>query len=162
MMPVLIVDDSREDLTLAMRVFMQCGIRNPVRLMESARECLEYFEGVGDKAAGTLPCIVFLDLMMKPLSGIDVLRRLRDNPAAKGSIFIMLSGASDYTMVRDGYQLGAVTFVVKPLTCDEILRTFKNLRGVTFEPQSDGYVIVPSAAEEPVRPLQRPVAAPYL
>jgi CheY-like chemotaxis protein len=161
MMPVLIVDDSREDLTLAMRVFMQCGIRNPIRLMKSGQECLDYFEGVGDKPAGMLPCIVFLDLMMKPLSGIDVLRRFRDNPAA-GSIFIMLSGASDYTMVRDGYQLGAVTFVVKPLTCEEIMRTFKNLRGVTFEPQSDGYVIVPSTAEGSVRPLQRPVAAPYL
>ena len=64
----------------------------------------------------------------------------------------MLSGASDYTMVRDGYQLGAVTFVVKPLTCEEVLRTFKNLRGVTFQPDGDGYVIVPSAAAERMRP----------
>ena len=51
MMPVLIVDDSREDLTLAMRVFMQCGIRNPLRLLKSGQECLDYFEAVGDKAA---------------------------------------------------------------------------------------------------------------
>jgi CheY-like chemotaxis protein len=160
MMPVLFVDDSREDLALATRVFMQCGILNPLQPMHSGRECLDYFNLRGEKAAGTLPCIVFLDLVMKPVSGIEVLRQLRDKPAAKGSILVMLSGVSDYCMVRDGYQLGAATFVVKPLTSEEILRTFRNLRGVTLRPQSDGYVVVPNAAEERVRPLEQSSVAP--
>ena len=137
MMPIVIVDDSREDLTLALRVFLNCKILNPIRPLHSGKQCIDYFE----EGAERLPCVVFLDLMMNPVSGIEVLRKLKDHHAAQGSIFVMLSGASDYAMVREGYLLGAATFVVKPLTCEEIMRTFRNLRGVTFKSQEDGHVV---------------------
>ena len=155
MMPILMVDDSREDLALATRLFFQCKILNPLRIMHSGQECLDYFGLESDRAAGTLPCIVLVDLVMKPISGIDVLRKLRDHPAAQGSTLIMLSGASDYTMVREGYQLGAATFVTKPLTCDELLRTFKNLRGVSLKSHSDGRLVVPTTADERTRARER-------
>jgi CheY-like chemotaxis protein len=141
MMPVLVVDDSREDLALALRVFLNCKILNPIRPLHSGQQCIDYFERVGEGAAETLPCVVFLDLMMNPVSGIEVLRRLKNHQAAQGSVFVMLSGASDYAMVREGYLLGAATFVVKPLTCEEVLRTFRNLRGITFESRADGHVV---------------------
>ncbi len=145
MSPILLVDDSREDMSLATRVFSQCRILNPLRMMHSGKECIGYFKSGDTRATDSEPCIVFLDLMMSPISGIEVLRQLRDTPAAREAIFIMLSGASDYSMVRDGYQLGAATFFVKPLTCEEVMRTFKALRGVTVRPHSDGYEVVCAA-----------------
>ena len=155
MLPILIVDDSREDLDLATRVFSQCGARNPVRLMNSGQECIDFFTRGGEKPDWPLPCIVFLDLIMSPVSGVEVLRKLHDKPSARDSIFVMLSGASDYSMVRDGYQLGAATFVVKPLTCEEVLRTFKNLRGVALKPQSHGYEVVCTTRTDEARLHER-------
>jgi CheY-like chemotaxis protein len=156
MLPILIVDDSREDSALARRVLLQCGVQNPVRIMHSGQECIDFFIRGGDEPEWPLPCVVFLDLMMNPVSGVEVLRRLRDKASAHGSIFVMLSGASDYSLVRDGYQLGAATFVVKPLTCEEVLRTFKNLRGVALKPQSDGYEVVCTARDNEAGMHERP------
>ena len=102
MMPVLVVDDSREDLALATRVFFQCHILNPIRPLHSGQQCIDYFDRL-ERGAETLPCVVFLDLVMNPVSGIEVLRKLKDHHAAQGSVFVMLSGASDYGMVREGY-----------------------------------------------------------
>jgi len=145
MSPILFVDDSRDDTSLAKRVFSQCGILNPIHLMHSGKECVEYFKSVDTRVIDELPCVVFVDLVMSPMNGVEVLRQLRDIPATRGAIFIMLSGASDYTLVREGYQLGAATFVVKPLMCEEVLSTFKALRSVTIRRQADGYEVVCAA-----------------
>jgi CheY-like chemotaxis protein len=155
MMPVLIVDDSREDLALATRVLLQCKLLNPIRTMHSGQQCLDYFAEAHDNAPDRLPCVVFLDLMMSPVSGLQVLQKLQDTPAAKGSVLVMLSGACDYTTVRQGYQLGAATFLVKPLTADEVLRTLRCLRGVSVKAQPRGNLIVAAAGED------RPLAAEH-
>ncbi len=109
MIPILIVDDSREDIALVTRVFAQCKIQNTLIPLSSGQECVAYFERPEARARGALPCVVFLDLAMSPKSGIEVLKHLSTSRLADtaDSVFIMLSGISDYNVVREGYQLGA-------------------------------------------------------
>jgi len=147
MMPILIVDDSREDSALASRVILQCRILNPVRLLSSGNSCIDYFT-TASSGEGTLPCFVLLDLSMAPTSGVEVLRQVQHLPQAKGSVFVMLSGVTDYNVIREGYQLGATTFFTKPLRGDEVLRSLKTLRGITVRSVSGSHVLLANASEE--------------
>src|SRR5688572_26719296 len=116
MVPILIVDDAQEDLVFAQRVLTGNRILNPLHSMSGGKACLDYFAS----KASNLPAVVLLDLVMKPLSGIDVLRQVQTMPAAEGSIFIMLSGLADIKMIAEGYRLGARTFLIKPLVASEL------------------------------------------
>ena len=123
MLPVLVVDDSRSDLQIAQRELLRANILNPVYLLPSGEDCLSYFNGQGDFPEPRLPCVVFVDLVMAPVSGLDVLRTVRTMAAAEKSVMLMLSGVAEYKNIAEGYALGATTFIVKPLSAAEIIRT---------------------------------------
>ena len=159
MMPIIIVDDASEDATLASRVLNQCKILNPVRIFKSGQECIDYFEKIGSRSAGTLPCLLLLDLAMSPMGGVDVLRHLRNSENAKDSVLVMLSGVTDYKIIHEGYQLGATTFLFKPLRAEDVLRMIKAMRGLTVTTVGAGYILSPRGPGEasglmPNEPIQ--------
>lgn len=139
MVPLLIVDDAHEDLVFAQRVLQSNRIQNPIHLLSSGKACLDYF--MGKIGVPELPCIVFLDLVMKPLSGLDVLRRVRKIPAADGSVFIMVSGLTDVKKIAEGYQLGASTFLIKPLVASEMKQMLPAINGIALQKTSAGYFL---------------------
>src|ERR1051325_6740663 len=124
MFPVLIVDDSREDLMLADRVLRQCKILNPIHLLSSGEACIDFLRRnfvADDESKAPQPCLIFLDLGMHPMSGIETLRAINEMPVASKSCVVMLSGITDIKMIREGYQLGARTFLVKPLKAEDVM-----------------------------------------
>jgi two-component system response regulator len=140
--PILLVDDVPEDLVLAQRALRRCKILNPIHVFPSGQECLDFFSSLSEKDA--LPSILFLDLVMSPLSGLDVLRALRSHKAGRDALVVMLSGMGDLKAVHEGYQLGAQTFLVKPLNSEDILQLVASLpRRLRCEKASNGYIIHP-------------------
>ena len=140
MVPILIVDDSREDALLAQRVLSQCKLLNPAVILPSGDACLDYFEGIAPFAIRKLPCLVLLDMIMAPLSGIDVLRKL--GPEKEGSLFVMLSGLSDLKSIHQGYQLGARTFLIKPLRAEDVMQMLDAIPAIRVEQRAGGYELL--------------------
>jgi CheY-like chemotaxis protein len=144
MLPILIVDDSNEDLLLAERALRSCKLLNPTHRLTSGAECISYFEGRwtakdGEKAQ---PCLLLLDLVMAPISGLEVLRKIRDTSFFDESVVVMLSGISDIKMVTEGYQLGARTFLVKPLNPQDILEFVGSVKDkIQIEQVEQGYIL---------------------
>ena len=137
MVPILIVDDSREDALLAERVLSQCKILNPAILLDSGDACLDYFEGAGPFAGRKLPCIVRLDMIMGPMSGLDVLQKVRLEK--NGSLVVMLSGLTDLKSIHQGYQLGARTFLIKPLRAEDVMQMINSIPAISIQTRADGY-----------------------
>jgi two-component system, response regulator len=128
MFPILVVDDSREDLELAKRVFRDCQVLNPLHLLSSGQECLSFltrrYEG---KTGSTLEgCLIFMDLGMPNMSGVQTIEEIRKTPFGAKQWIVMLSGMGDTKFVREGYQAGAKTFVGKPLQVSELKEFFEN------------------------------------
>ena len=122
--------------------------------MSSGKECLTYFERLGQGGLDEEPCLLLIDLVMTPISGIRVLEDLhaRNSPLKCG--VVMMSGLTDIKAIQQGYQLGAHTFLVKPLKCEDILQAVNALKPLRVESKSEGYVIATgSAAESGVRPV---------
>jgi len=150
MLEIVIVDDSAEDLGFAERVFKQCKILNPITLLHSGEQCISWFEEKFQTGRGK-QYLVILDLVMAPTTGIAVLRHLRTKKLAEESVFIMLSGITDIKSINAGYQLGAKTFLVKPIKPEDILDLLTNLKNqIIVEEQPEGYLLrwsSPASAE---------------
>lgn len=151
MLPLVIVDDSHEDALLAQRALAQCKVRNPIVLLNSGNACLDYFQGIPPYDERAVPCLLLLDMMMAPVSGLDVLQKLRSVPAAQGSVLVMISGLAEWRVINEGYRLGADTFLVKPLVVEDILQMLNSIPSLSVANLSDGYEISIVGKSAPVR-----------
>jgi two-component system response regulator len=142
MVEILVVDDSAEDRALAQRVLKQCKILNPTQMLRSGEECIRKLEtGIapGSDWSG-LRFLVLLDLSMSPHNGHWVLREAAKRNLKNKAIFVMLSGIAGIRDVHEGYQLGAKTFLIKPLKAEDILELINALRGkLRLEELAAGY-----------------------
>jgi response regulator RpfG family c-di-GMP phosphodiesterase len=142
MLDIVLVDDVREDLGLLERVLRQCKILNSIHQLHSGEQCVSFFDAAGSTGGNSPRCLVFLDLIMSPISGISVLSRLKALGLARGSVFVMLSGITDIKAINEGYQLGAHTFMIKPVTTEDVMQTLHALKPkIHVEPQSEGYLL---------------------
>lgn len=142
MLPILIVDDSREDALLAQRVLAHCKIQNPLTIVSNGAACLDFFLGNPPFQDRSLPCLVLLDMVMAPMTGVQVLTELAKFTEARESVIVMLSGLPEWPAIHAGYQLGAQTFLVKPLVADDVLQMLSGIRALAVHEVPNGYEII--------------------
>ena len=130
------MDDSKADAGLAEHILRQCKILNPVSFFGSGKALIKQIDAMSERSLnGELePSLIFLDLTMPEMTGLDVLTSLGSHPYAKHCISIMLSGLKDIKAINKGYQLGAKTFLLKPLTKCDIVELLNSLNDhITIE-----------------------------
>lgn len=110
---VLIADDSPETALMLTRILGDAGY-SVVGHAEDGEACLKL---VGE----TKPGLVLLDIMMPKLHGIDVLRRLKDDPATAGVGVVMCSARSFPADVQRATELGAFGFLTKPFRRQQVV-----------------------------------------
>ncbi|MEO5961289.1 MAG: response regulator [Opitutaceae bacterium] len=121
---ILLVEDNEDDAFFMRRALRDAGIENPVVHLEDGREAIDYLSGNGkyaDRAAFPLPAIVFLDLKLPIKTGLQVLEWLRREPSLMKLIVIVLTSSNEPVDLKRAYQLGANSYVVKPLTGAQLL-----------------------------------------
>ncbi|MDF7814928.1 response regulator [Hymenobacter sp. YC55] len=115
--PILVVEDSAEDFMAISRAFRKHALRNPVLRCEDGDQALEYLQGYG-KAVGwplTLPAIVLLDLNLPGTDGRTVLGKLKQDAQLHSIPVIIFSTSSNERDIEDCYELGANTYLTKPI-----------------------------------------------
>jgi len=138
MLELMIVDDVHEDLAFLERILRQCKILNPIHRFSAGSETLGFFRDQKPDAR----CLVFLDLIMSPVSGISVLKTLKAEGIGQNSVFIMLSGITDIKAVNEGYKLGAHTFLIKPIKPEDIMDLISSLRNrISVQETPEGYLL---------------------
>lgn len=111
------MEDSAEDFTALGRAFRKHALQNPVLRCEDGDQALAYLQGYG-KAVGwpaTLPAIVLLDLNMPGTDGRAVLNILKKDPLLHAIPVIVFSTSSSARDIEDCYQLGANSYLTKPI-----------------------------------------------
>lgn len=120
---VLMADDSEADIFFLLRAFSASKVRNPIFVVRSGAEAMQYLAGEGkfaNRDRFPLPKIVFLDLKMPSPDGLDVLR-WKETQARLGRIlWIALSNFDSTKTINEAYAAGATTFLSKPLDGDDI------------------------------------------
>ena len=134
------------------------NILNPIVRLSTGDACIEYFQNSGtNNESASQPCLLLLDLAMKPTSGLDVLRAIHGTSIARQSLIVMLSGITDLKMLREGYLHGARTFLLKPLSGEAFVDFLASARDkIQMDHLEGGYALhwVQSPAPVP-NPLKR-------
>lgn len=123
---ILLVDDAQHDLDAQRRTLQGCKLLNEVMSFKAGADALDYLRTA--KGGEGKRFLIFLDLVMKPDDGISVLRSMQEEKLVEDSIVVMLSGLSDVRLLHQGYQLGAHTFLVKPLKVQDVMELLNSLR----------------------------------
>lgn len=121
---ILLVEDNADDAELAIRALRKRGIAGPVRLAKDGAEALEFLFGLGPNGADVdvrKPRVVFLDLKLPKVSGLDVLRRLRQDETMKAIPVVVLTSSQEEADVREAYLSGANSYVVKPVEFESFM-----------------------------------------
>src|SRR5262245_56112754 len=106
---ILLVEDDMNDVAVAMRAFERHALQQQVKVLRDGAELLEYLEGNGHPS----PKLILLDLKMPRLDGRAALRELRKRTQTRHVPVVIISSSDQQRDVRDCYELGANSFVVK-------------------------------------------------
>jgi CheY-like chemotaxis protein len=115
---VLLVEDREEDVVVMLRSFERAQIINPVQVVRDGDEAIAYLKGEGqyaNRAEHPLPELVLLDLKMPRVDGFEVLQWIREQPQLRGLRVVVLTSSEHVRDVSRAYQLGANSFLVKPM-----------------------------------------------
>jgi len=121
---ILLVEDNDDDVFLMKHALASSGVTNPVFVVESGQEAIDYLAGAGpyqDRARYPLPAIVFLDLKLPLMSGHEVLAWIRSQRQLESLLVVVLTSSNEPSDVRRSYSLGANSYLMKPLTARQLL-----------------------------------------
>lgn len=114
---LLLVEDSRADAQMVMRVLLRRNIADSIEWMRDGREALDYLfrEGKHAQRAPGNPRLVVLDINMPGLNGLQVLDRIRTHPVTRTLPVVLFTTSELPVDLRMGYDRGANSYLVKPV-----------------------------------------------
>jgi CheY-like chemotaxis protein len=129
---ILVVEDREDDILIIRKAFKEARLLNPLQVVRNGEEAIDYLRGTGkywNREEYPLPDLVLLDLKMPRVDGFEVLRWVREQPTLKAMRIIVLTSSDRINDVTLAYQLGANSFLVKPLSFADFVQTSKVLKG---------------------------------
>lgn len=126
--PILIVEDNPMDLDFMLQAFEENLVANPVRICRDGEEALQYIEAHATPADPDLPLLVLLDLRLPKVDGIEVLRQARQHPVWKLVPIVIITTSSENTDISRAYELGANSFIVKPVDFNSFAEVVKKIK----------------------------------
>jgi two-component system response regulator len=127
---ILLVEDNPDDVTLAQRALRKNNIANDVKVLEDGAKALEYVFGTGEfegRSVSDTPCLVLLDLKLPKVDGLEVLRAIRADERTKLIPVVILTSSSEERDLVEGYNLGANSYIRKPVDFDQFVKSVQQL-----------------------------------
>lgn len=127
---LLLVEDDPNDVMLFRRAKDKSNLANPLQVVEDGEAAIAYLSGQGtyaDRNRYPLPALVLLDLKLPRKSGLEVLAWLRQQPGLRRLPVVVLTSSRESLDVGRAYDLGANSYLVKPVAFDSLLEMVKAL-----------------------------------
>jgi two-component system response regulator len=127
---ILLVEDNKDDEELTLRALARNNIGNHVVVVRDGQEALDWLEGVGSHAGRSpadVPALILLDLKLPKVDGLEVLQRLRANPATELVPVVILTSSREDRDRIEGYRGGANSYVQKPVDFTQFVDAVRQL-----------------------------------
>ena len=127
---ILLVEDNPDDAELTLLAFEESRLCNEVVVARDGEEALDYLFRTGQHASRDddyLPAIILLDLKLPKVSGLDVLKRIREDERTNCLPVIILTSSKEDEDIMSSYRLGANAYVRKPVDYNQFVEAAKTL-----------------------------------
>jgi len=117
--PILIVEDRATDIDLTKRAFAKRHLLNPIQVARDGEEALAYMDRW--RAGEPLPVFILLDLRLPKISGLEVLRELKNHSTYSRIPVIVLTTSTEDRDVEEAYKLGCNSYILKPVEFNKFI-----------------------------------------
>ncbi len=127
---ILLVEDNPHDLELTLRALKKGNLANSITAVRDGAEALDFIFARGEYSSRNLddgPRVVFLDLKLPKIDGIEVLREMKASPRTKKIPVVIITSSEAERDRVESYQLGVNSYVVKPIEFDAFMKTIADL-----------------------------------
>ncbi len=127
---ILLVEDNPQEAELTIRALKKRTLANHFVHVHDGQEAIDFLFGRGayeGRDVQKMPKVILLDLKLPKLDGIDVLRMLRADGRTKVVPVVVLTSSREDRDVIEAYQLGANSYIVKPVDFENFLEVVSNM-----------------------------------
>lgn len=127
---IMLVEDNRDDEELTVRALRKGNISNEIVVTRDGAEALDYLEGKGayeGRDVKSLPQVVLLDLKLPKIGGMEVLKKIRSNPATHMLPVVILTSSREEKDVMQGYENGVNSYICKPVDMNQFTAAIQQL-----------------------------------
>jgi len=139
---ILLAEDCEDEVLLIRRAFAEARFLNPLHVVSDGDEVIAYLKGdrkYANREEYPLPGLLLLDLKMPRKDGFEVLRWIRQQPELRALRVVVLTASDHIQDVNRAYQMGANSFLVKPVDFPHFVEVTQALKGywmwLSQEPQ---------------------------
>lgn len=119
---ILLVDDNAPDVELTVRALRRHNLANHIHVAADGQQALDFLfcrESYSGRSFASPPKVVFLDLKMPKVDGIDVLRAIRGDSRTRAIPVVVLTSSKEQRDVVESYKLGVNAYIQKPVDFDK-------------------------------------------
>ncbi len=127
----MVADDDGDDRLLIHDALRDCNVKNQVFFVEDGEELTDYLYRIGkyeNPTTSPRPGLILLDLNMPRKDGIEALREIKSNPNLRSIPIIILSTSRADEDISRSYDLGANSFISKPVSYDGLVEAMHSLK----------------------------------
>lgn len=123
---ILLVEDNQDDIDLTRYALKKNKITNEVVTKRDGAEALDYLFN-DNKKQEDLPCFIILDLKLPKVSGLEVLKSVREDARTRSIPIVVLSTSTLDSDIQESYRIGSNSYIHKPTDIDEFCNVIKNM-----------------------------------
>jgi two-component system, response regulator len=127
---ILLVEDNQDDMDLAIHSLRRENLANHIIAVRDGEEALDFLFCRGafaERSFGDPPKLVLLDLKLPKVDGMEVLKQVKSDPRTKSIPVIILTSSKEERDLVSGYNLGANSYIQKPVDFDQFRETVKSV-----------------------------------
>lgn len=127
---ILMVEDNPDDEKLTLLALRKNNIANEIVVVRNGVDALDYLFAAGRYAGrdrSQIPAVMLLDIHLPKIDGLEVLRRVREDEQLRRLPVVMLTSSKEEKDIVDSYNLGANSYVRKPVDFDEFSDAVRQL-----------------------------------
>jgi two-component system response regulator len=126
---ILLVEDSPYDAKLTLRALAK-HVANTIHLVEDGAQALDFVFATGiysDRRVENGPTLILLDIKLPKIDGLEVLRRIRDDPRTAAQLVVLLTSSAEERDISLAYQYHANSYIVKPVDFDQFTNAVREV-----------------------------------
>ena len=127
---ILLVEDNPQDVDLALRALRKSNLTNRILVVRDGEEALQFLfcEGAyADRKIEDGPKVILLDLKLPKVDGLEILQRIKKDPATQSIPVVVLTSSKEQRDVVESYRLGVNSYIVKPVNFERFVSAVQEL-----------------------------------
>jgi len=127
---ILLVEDSPQDLELALRALKKANLANHIHVSRDGAEALDFIFAEGPYAGRKVengPKVILLDLKLPKVDGLEVLQRIKNDARTCSIPVVILTSSREQKDVVESYRLGVNSYIVKPVNFESFVKAVQEM-----------------------------------